>query len=64
MTHLHRTTAFAFAASALFAALPAGAADMVFTPSTGGGVVVESAPGVKDVDKIAAFLKAVSQCRR
>jgi phosphoribosylanthranilate isomerase len=23
---------------------------------------VESAPGVKDVDKIAAFLKAVSQC--
>ena len=23
---------------------------------------VESAPGVKDVDKIAAFLKAVAQC--
>ncbi len=23
---------------------------------------VESAPGVKDVDKIAAFCKAVSQC--
>ena len=45
MTHLYRTTAFALAASAALAALPAGAADMVFTPSTGGGVVIESAPG-------------------
>ena len=43
--HLYRTTALAFAASTLLATLPAGAADMIFTPSTGSGVVVESTPG-------------------
>jgi phosphoribosylanthranilate isomerase len=44
---------------------PANVAEAIRT--TGAGLVdvssgVESAPGVKDVDKIAAFLKAVSQC--
>ena len=43
--HLYRTTALALTASTLLATLPAGAADMIFTPSTGSGVVVESTPG-------------------
>ena len=41
----HRAQALACAACAFLTAQPAGAADMIFTPSSGSGVVVESTPG-------------------